>query len=121
MQPDLLSNLPARIHMILEEGAKAGRSRPAFTDEGGAVWSYDRLIGTVERVSSELGALGVRPGDRVLIVCENSIAAIVLMYAVSRLDAWSVMMNARQSQRELELIARDCRPRRILYTHVVSS
>lgn len=121
VQPDLLADLPARIHMIPEEGAKAGRSRPAFTDERGAVWSYDRLIDTIEQVSHELAAVGVRSGDRVLIACENSIAAIVLMYAVSRLDAWSVMVNARQSQRELELIASDCRPRVTLYTHVVSA
>ncbi|CAM5456279.1 Malonate-semialdehyde dehydrogenase [Afipia felis] len=121
MKVDLLSNLPPRIHMILEEGAKAGSSRPAFTDERGAVWSYQRVIDAIEAVAAEMASLGVRPGDRIMVVGENSIAAIVLMYAASRLDAWVVMANARLSPHELDLIEGDCKPRRVFYTHAVSS
>jgi len=121
MKVDLLSNLPPRIHMILEEGAKAGSSRPAFTDERGAVWSYQRVIDAIEAVAAEMASLGVRPGDRIMVVGKNSIAAIVLMYAASRLDAWVVMANARLSSHELDLIEGDCKPRRVFYTHAVSS
>jgi len=117
---DLLSNLPHRIHLILEEGAREGASRVAFTDEHDADWSYRRLIDTVAAVSAEMRQLGIRSGDRVMIVCENSIAAIVLMYAMSRLDAWAVMANARLTQHELTSIENDCRPRRIFYTHAIS-
>ncbi len=92
MVPDPLSNLPSRIHEILDEGAKAGSSRTAFTDERGEEWSYQRLIQTVALIAGELDALGVRPGDRVMIVGENSIAAVALMYATSRLDAWAVLV-----------------------------
>lgn len=120
MKVDLLSNLPPRIHMILEEGAKAGSSRPAFTDEHGVVWSYQRVIGTIEAVSAEMARLGIRPGDRIMVIGENSIAAIVLMYAASRLDAWVVMANARLSPHELDLIEGDCKPRRVFYVHRVS-
>ena len=117
---DLLSSLPPRIHMILEEGAQEGAFRIAFTDENGDDWSYRRLIDTIEVVAGEINRLGIRPGDRVMIVCENSIAAIVLMYAVSRLDAWAVMTNARLSEQELATIKEDCQPRRVFYTHVIS-
>ncbi|NGX93762.1 MAG: long-chain fatty acid--CoA ligase [Candidatus Afipia apatlaquensis] len=117
---DLLSNLPARIHGILDAGAEGDASRIAFTDEHDVDWSYRRLIDTVELAATEMSRLGIRPGDRVMIVCENSIAAIVLLYASSRLDAWAVVTNARLSQHELELIERDCHPRRVFYTHVVS-
>lgn len=117
---DLVSNLPARIHGILEEGAKGDASRIAFTDEHGVDWSYRRLIDTVGLAATEMSRLGICPGDRVMIVCENSIAAIVLLYAASRLDAWAVVTNARLSQHELDLIERDCQPRRVFYTHVVS-
>ncbi len=120
-QMDLLSNLPRRIHLILEEGAGRAASRIAFTDENGLDWSYRQVIDTVEAVAAEMRRLGIRPGDRVMIVCENSIAAIVLMYATSRLDAWAVMTNARLSQHELGLIETDCRPRRVFYTQAVST
>lgn len=117
---DLLSKLPSRIHKILDEGAERGASRTAFTDERGIEWSYRRLIDTVARVSAEMARLGVRSGDRVMITCENSIAAIVLMYAASRLDAWAVMANARLSAHELDLIEQDSAPRRIFYTDAIS-
>lgn len=117
---DLLSNLPPRIHGILEEGAKGDASRVAFTDDHGVDWSYRRLIDAVELAAIEMGRLGIRPGDRVMIVCENSIAAIVLLYASSRTDAWAVVTNARLSQHELDLIESDCKPRRIFYTHIAS-
>lgn len=118
---DILSDLPDRIHGILAEGAKAGPDRIAITDERGVDWSYADMMSTVELVVTELKDLGIRAGDRVMIVCENSIAAIMLMYATSRLDAWGVMTNARLSDRELELIEQDSQPRRVLYTNVVSA
>ncbi len=121
MKLDLVSNLPSRIHGILDEGARGDTSRVAFTDEHGVVWSYRRLIDTVELGAIEMGRLGIRPGDRVMIVCENSIAAIVLLYASSRIDAWAVVTNARLSQHELDLIENDCQPRRVFYTHAISS
>lgn len=106
--------------MILNEGAKAGASRPAFTDERGVDWSYRRVIDTIEAVAGEMVRLGIRPGDRVMVVGENSIGAIILMYAASRLDAWAVMTNARLGSHELNSIESDCKPRRIFYTHMVS-
>ena len=120
MEVTLLLDLPPRIHLILNEGAKAGASRPAFTDERGVVWSYRRVIDTVEVVAGEMMRLGIRPGDRVMVVGENSIDAIILMYAASRLDAWAVMTNARLGPHELDSIENDCRPRRVFYTHAVS-
>lgn len=66
---DLLSNLPARIHGILDAGAEGDASRIAFTDEHDVDWSYRRLIDTVELAATEMSRLGIRPGDRVMIPC----------------------------------------------------
>lgn len=120
MIPDLTSDLPRRIHNILDEGAINGADRIAFTDEVGHDWTYGQLIETIALVSEELRNLGVGPGDRVLLICENSIAAVVLLYASSLLDAWIVLVNARQSAREVDAIREDCSPRRTIYTHRVS-
>ena len=121
MEVDYLTSLPRRIHLIVDEGAKAGASRPALTDERGIVWSYRRLIDTIEAVAGDLARLGIRPGDRVMVVGENSIGAIVLMYAASRLDAWAVMTSARLGPHELDAIEGDCKPRRVFYTHGISA
>jgi len=117
---DLISQLPPRIHLILREGASHGASNTAFIDENGIAWSYAHLMETVETTANILRQQGIRPGDRVMIVGENSIAAIVLMYALSTLNAWAVMVNARLGDHEMRLIESDCHPRCIFYAHKVS-
>jgi long-chain acyl-CoA synthetase len=58
----------------------------------------------------------VRAGDRVMLVCENGPAAIILFIALSEMNAISVVVNARLSDREIQLIQSDCEPRRVFYT-----
>jgi long-chain acyl-CoA synthetase len=113
-------NLPTRIHRILEEGALPGANRIAFFDENEKKWSYADLVAAVEETAAKLNELGVRPGDRIMLVCENSIAAIVTIFAASRIDAITAIINARQSDREIDAIREDCMPRRLIYTDIVS-
>lgn len=120
MNIDLTTDLPRRIHLVLQEGAESGEGRVAMV-EGGKEYSYRQLIDAVESTAAHLSKLGVRAGDRVGIVCENSVAAILLMYAVSRLDAWAVVTNGRLRPRELDSILADCGARRVVYTHLLSA
>lgn len=116
-----MTELPNRLHRILDQGAANGADRVAFVDEAGDNWTFQDLIDASAGVADDLSALGVRPGDRLMIVCENSIAAIVLLYAASRIDAWAVMTNARLSAREIDAIKEDCAPRRTVYVHGTSA
>jgi len=45
----------------------------------------------------------------------------VLVMALSRLDAWSVIANARLSEREIDVLIDHAGPRRVLYTAQVSA
>src|SRR3546814_10231881 len=56
-----------------------------------------------------------------MIVAENCIAQMVLIFAAARIDAWAVNVNARLSDRELDAISAHSQPRRIVYTVQVSS
>src|SRR3546814_17935424 len=56
-----------------------------------------------------------------MIVAENCIAQMVLIFAAARIDAWAVNVNARLSDRELDAISAHSQPRRIVYTVPVSS
>jgi long-chain acyl-CoA synthetase len=62
----------------------------------------------------------VRPGDRVMIVCENCRALIALWLATLQLDAWPVLANANLSAREIDQIRDHCGARRVIYTTSVS-
>jgi acyl-CoA synthetase (AMP-forming)/AMP-acid ligase II len=68
-----------------------------------------------------LETLGTQPGDRVLIVLENSVLATVALLAAARLRAWAVPLNARLSPVEVDAIRAHCRPRVTLYTKGISA
>ncbi len=108
-----------RIDDILRARAAAAPHDPALI-EGAAVLAYGELETAVDFTSGWLESLGVRPGDRIMVVCENSIAAVILIYAALRRDAWVVPVNARLSAREIDIIRDHCAPRRIFYTSRVS-
>lgn len=75
--------------------------------------------GQLERAILELGTLlrhkGVVAGDRVLIVAENNVAAVVALFACQRLDAWPAVVNARLPAAELQGLHALVEPRLALY------
>lgn len=117
---DPVADLPTRIHECLEEGALPGADRLGFVDEAGKKWSYADAIAACDETAAKLTELGVRPGDRLMLVCENSIAAIITIFAASKLDVIVAIINARLSAREIDAIREDCMPRRVVYTDQVS-
>ncbi|HBO81234.1 MAG TPA: long-chain fatty acid--CoA ligase, partial [Cupriavidus sp.] len=88
--------------------------------EGDRVVTYAQLWEGVELAQRYLEAQGVSTGDRVLIVAENSLAMITLIFALSELGAWPVVTNARLTAREIEEIRAHCTPRLMLFTHAAS-
>jgi acyl-CoA synthetase (AMP-forming)/AMP-acid ligase II len=83
--------------------------------------TYRALARAVDDAAGTLADLSVRGGDRVLIVNENSAAALVLALATTRIAGWPVLVNARLSVREIDAIAAHCTPRRTLFTTAVST
>ncbi len=78
-------------------------------------WTYAELAAAVTAARVWLAAQGIRPGDRVVIVNDNTAEAVVLFFATLNLDAWPTLVNARLSTRELAVIVAHARPRRTLY------
>jgi long-chain acyl-CoA synthetase len=83
-------------------------------------WTYRQLAVAVTKTRTWLMESGVRPGDRVLIVCENSRAFVACFLALADLDAWPVLVNAHLSAREVDEIRNHCGARRVLYMTSVS-
>ncbi|HEY0911009.1 MAG TPA: AMP-binding protein, partial [Bradyrhizobium sp.] len=82
---EILGALPRRIHQVLDRPARELADRPAVIDDG-AIWTYRELHQSVGEVAAALRALGVRPGDRMMIVSENCIALAVMLLASSQID-----------------------------------
>jgi len=117
--PELLAALPQRISDIVTPWAVRSPNHPALVESSGA-WTYRQLADQVSQTRNWLLQLGVRPGDRVLIVCENCRAFVALLLAVAALDAWPVLVNARLSTSEVDQIRDHSGARLALYTTAVS-
>ncbi len=91
----------------------------AISDPEGSL-TYHALDEAIGGTAAALSAHGLRAGDRLLILCENSIAAALAIFAAQRLRAWAVPLNARLSAREVDAIVEHCGPRLIVTTQDAS-
>lgn len=117
--PDILGTLPARISDIIKPWVERSPDRAALVEASGT-WTYRQLSSAVDETRTWLLDSGVRPGDRVMIVCENCRAFVAILLALASLDAWPVLVNARLSAREIDEIRDHCGTRRLIYTTNVS-
>jgi len=112
-------NLPERISDVVAPWAKRSPDRAALVESAGT-WTYRELARAIAGSEIWLRNLGVRPGDRVMIVCENCRALVAILLGLAALDAWPVLANARLSAREIDQIREHCDARRVIYTTSVS-
>jgi long-chain acyl-CoA synthetase len=112
---DILAGLPARIDEVILRHVAERPSHPAFV-EGDRTWSYRKFAQAVDAVAADFVRLQIRPGDRVLLASENSVALASFIFACSTLDAWPVVVNPRLSLREFDQIHAHSRARRMLIT-----
>src|SRR6267378_7739766 len=110
---------PDRISDVIKPFARQSPEHPALV-QGDVTWTYAELAAVVADAVIILKLYDIRPGDRVMIVSENSLALVALILAVSELDAWSVVANPRLSAREIDLIREHSGARRVFYTIKVS-
>ena len=96
------------------------RSSERFPDntaieDGGLAWSYRTLLRIIHETQKQLITLGVKSGDRVLVVAENCAEMVAILIATSELDAWTVLVSARLAPEEINRILEHCTPRTALF------
>lgn len=106
----LLSEMPERYSQVVRRRAKTEPHRRALAFAGREM-TYGELWTTTRDAIELLTRMGIRAGDRVLLVGENGLQLIPLLLAASELDAWAAPLNARMSVREVQAIREfaDCR------------
>ncbi len=116
---EIMNGLPHRIHEVMDPYVAASPDRPALIDDN-ATLTYRELDRAVGGTVDALRALGIRAGDRMMLVSENSIPLACLLLAASRLDVWAIVANPRLSPRELDQIRDHSGARRMFFTAGVS-
>ena len=114
-----LPALPARISEVPKRWARETPGALALRD-GESEWTYRQLGAAILEASERLRQLGVRAGDRVVIVTENCMAVVAILFAVAELDAWFVLVNARLTASEIDAIADNSGARLMLFTSAAS-
>jgi long-chain acyl-CoA synthetase len=117
---DWINSLPPRISHVVRPWAQRTPDAVALS-EGDRKVLYGDLVGHIESTGRWLREQGVRPGDRVMIVGENSIALALFVLATGEIDAWPLVSNARISAREIDGIHAHSGARLTLFTTAVSA
>ncbi|MBI5445193.1 MAG: long-chain fatty acid--CoA ligase [Deltaproteobacteria bacterium] len=100
------------VHMLAEAAELSGGA-PALVCEGRKL-TYAEYLRCVAGFAHELRALGAR-GERVAIVCGNSIEIAVATFAVHAAGAQTVPLNPIYTARELRNILKDAEPTVVVY------
>ncbi|WP_137700264.1 class I adenylate-forming enzyme family protein [Marimonas lutisalis] len=95
-----------RLHELLEAAAGARGDLPGVIDHDDRQYDWAQMKAGAEAARDALQARGVRPGDRVVIVLENSAAMVAYLFGCSMMDAIASPVNARLSEPEIDRIVR---------------
>ena len=85
--------------------------------EAGRELTHGQLIGRINRVSNAGLGLGLRPGDRVGLMCANCIEFVEVTCGMSEIGVAPAMINAKSTAHEASYICNDSGAR-ILFVHV---
>ena len=86
---EIIARIPHRIHEVMDQFAEETPDYPALVEDA-VTWNYRELHHAVRQIAVALQSLGIRPGDRMMIVSENCIALAGLLLAASWIDAWAI-------------------------------
>ncbi|OUM01584.1 class I adenylate-forming enzyme family protein [Variovorax sp. JS1663] len=103
-----------RIHDVPAWWAAETPDAVALLDDGRSL-SYADLQRAIDDAKAALAGLGVLPGQRVLLVAENSASLVAFVFAASSLGAASVLVNARLSAQEIDAIVAHAQPQAEIY------
>src|SRR3984957_163383 len=118
--PEIINALPPRLCDVITPWVERTPDHPALVESSGS-WTSQQLNAVVKETETWLrDDLGVRPGDRVMIVIENCRAFVAILFALTAMDAWPVLVNSKLSAREIDESRIHCGARRVLYTMGVS-
>lgn len=106
-------SVPERLTSCLHGIASRGGERPALQTAAGNV-SYAELMRSAELTAQQLTRMGVRPGDRILLLLPNSIEFVAGVLGAMTLGCTAVLATVGSGPQRLRRIVELTRPRACL-------
>jgi long-chain acyl-CoA synthetase len=104
----------------LADQVASRRNAPAVSDSTGIGLSYAGLDAACDEIIALLTNAGVQPADRVLLLSENCVAAVSVLFACWKMGARAVPVNARQTEAEVARVVKHAQPAAVFMTTSVS-
>ncbi len=104
-----------RLHHLLDHHAVTRADRIGWTGHDGEQVTYGDMGERVAVHVDRMKALGVVPGDRVMIIAENGVDLVVSLLTAWACDAWAMPVNARLSEGEIDRLREHAEPRLTLF------
>ena len=105
---------PANVAAMFDE-AVARRGQKIAVVDGDIRLTYREVAERADRCASRLLALGIKPGERIVILLDNRADYTVLLVATARIGAICVPSNIRQRAPETAYVLNDCQAAAIIY------
>ncbi|MEE2663395.1 MAG: AMP-binding protein [Myxococcota bacterium] len=102
--------MSANLYALFRERFPADLSARFLETPGGGIVDYAGVEGETAKLANALGALGVRPGDRVAVQVEKSPEAVLLYLACLRAGAVFLPLNTAYRAEEVDGLLRDAEP-----------
>lgn len=102
------------LHQHVEAMALTSPDKPVVF-AGDSIWTWRDLVERVRAACDALRAAGLRGGERLVVVSENSPSTLVLMLAAQSLRAWPAVINARLPEFEVLKLVECADPRLVFF------
>jgi acyl-CoA synthetase (AMP-forming)/AMP-acid ligase II len=110
---EILTELPTNTNGLVSSRVERSPDQPALVEACGS-WKHSQLKTVFGGRKTWLPGLGMRLGDRVLLVCENCRALVATLLALTSMDACPAVVDARLAANEIDAIRKHCGARRVV-------
>ncbi|MCC6829313.1 MAG: AMP-binding protein [Novosphingobium sp.] len=88
----------------------AAHADKVFIEDEGRHWTYREIETVAGRLASRLAALGLAPGERLLVQTDKSVETLILYFACVRAGAIYLPLNTDYTEAELAYFVADAEP-----------
>jgi len=95
------------VHNFLEDSAQLQPNKDAFFAAGNW-YTYGYIETNSNKLANLFFEMGIKKGDRVALLIENSVEYVITYYAILKVGAITVALNTESTAGEVEYILNDC-------------
>ena len=111
-EPQVVKKL-LTVKELFEQQVKQHPTRNAISDADGSL-TYTNINYQANQLAHYLLDINISPGDRVIVQCERGIKGLLILIALTKINATYVPLNTATPHQRIEFIINDCEPKLII-------